>query len=111
MITPLMEQIAYIITTVSNARDADFITRSLIEQNLAACVQLSERTSHYRWQGQLEQQQEYVLHIKTSVPASRQTLEWLSTNHPYELPEILLLPTQASSDYARWINELCVQQN
>jgi periplasmic divalent cation tolerance protein len=107
MTADLTQQIAYLITSVASEEEAQSLARAMINQHLAACVQTSSRMSYYPWQGKLEEQQEYILHIKTSRSSSHRTMQWLKERHPYSLPEILLLTVEASEPYAQWVDEQC----
>jgi periplasmic divalent cation tolerance protein len=96
-----------VLTTVSSHEDAVAIGRTLVEEQLAACVNvLPAMTSLYRWQGQVQSDQEHQLIIKTMgvrVEALRSRLHAL---HTYELPEFLVVPAVSGSDrYLGWIAE------
>ncbi len=99
------DAIALVITTVESADDAESLGRSLVEQSLAACVQVDGPiTSHYRWQGSIEQSTEFRLMIKTSVHAWPRLKVRLAELHPYDEPEIILCPiTDASDGYRSWV--------
>ena len=94
-----------VLTTVAVDVNAGVIAEALVEDRLAACVNvLPEMTSYFRWQGAVEQAEERQLLIKTTaaqLPALEQRLHEL---HPYELPEFLVLPIRhASAAYAKWV--------
>ena len=81
------------------------IARILVGEGLAACVnQLPGVKSFYRWQGQLAEECEQLLVIK-STPARYEALEMrLKALHPYEIPEIIAIPVVAgSSQYLAWL--------
>lgn len=93
------------LTTVSGAEEADRLARLLVEQRLAACVNILPGVqSIYRWQGAIEAAAELLLIIKTSadlIPALQATL---SAHHSYEVPEFVVLPIQAGSEpYLQWL--------
>lgn len=77
----------------------------MVEARLAACAQISEIESFYRWEGALQQESEWRVLLKT-VPARYAELEAaLKAAHPYELPAIVAWPcTQAVADFADWVN-------
>lgn len=96
-----------VLTTLAADADAVALARTLVEERLAACVNvLPPMTSVYRWQGQVEQDREQQIVIKTTsarVPALEARLRTL---HPYDLPEFLVLPAAGgSSAYLAWVGE------
>ena len=97
---------AVVLTTVGGDADAASLARTLVEERLAACVNvLAPMTSVYHWKGAVETDREQQLVIKTTragVPALRTRLRQL---HPYELPEFLVLDASAADDYLAWIRQ------
>jgi len=94
------------LSTVATAEDATRIARDLVEQRLAACVNvLPGIVSTYRWQGKIETEGEHLLVIKTRrdrVPALKAALLAL---HPYEVPELLVLPVEDGlAPYLAWLD-------
>ncbi len=86
---------------------AEAIARAALEGRLAACVNIvAGVTSIYRWKGQVEEEGEQLLVIKTveaNVDALRDTL---LARHPYEVPEFLVLSVESTSDtYGAWLVE------
>jgi periplasmic divalent cation tolerance protein len=82
------------------------MARSLVEQRLAACVNvLPPMTSTYRWKEKVEQEREQQLVIKTSAGQLGAVQDWLLANHPYETPELLVLEASGSAAYLRWVGE------
>lgn len=101
----MSEQLCVVYVTVSSEAEADRIAAALVQEALAACVnRLGPIHSTYLWQGELQQDPEYLLMIKT-----RQTLvERLSNRvqelHSYELPEVIALPIAAGLPaYLDWV--------
>ncbi|MCO7224654.1 divalent-cation tolerance protein CutA [Pleionea sp. CnH1-48] len=94
-----------LLTTVSNADQAQTLAQALIESKLAACVSLLPAiTSYYHWDGALQKDTEQQLIIKT-ISSKLETLEqWMNTHHPYDVPELLALDIKAgSNDYLNWL--------
>ena len=94
-----------ILSTCANAEDAERIARVLVEARVAACVNvLPGVRSFYRWEGEVEDEAEFLLVIKSSrahFDALRSTLE---KAHPYEVPEIIALPIIAGApNYLNWL--------
>jgi periplasmic divalent cation tolerance protein len=81
------------------------IAKALVDQQLAACVNLVPGlTSVYRWQGQREMAQEVLLLIKTRQAVYPELEAALLALHPYELPEIIAVPIEAGLPaYLSWI--------
>jgi periplasmic divalent cation tolerance protein len=84
---------------------AQSLARHLVEQRLAACVNLlPPMQSVYRWQGQIEQAQEVQLLIKTCAERLDALSAAIVQQHPYELPEILMVsPDAGRPAYLDWI--------
>jgi periplasmic divalent cation tolerance protein len=99
--------VVLILTTLGADADASSLAQTLVEEHLAACVNvLAPMMSTYRWKGAIEQDREQQLVIKTTsarVPALEARVRDL---HPYELPEFLVLRVSAGSEaYLRWVGE------
>ena len=99
------EDIVIVLTTVSSEADAQSLATLLIEASLAACVQIdSPIESHYIWQGQKQVDREYRLVIKTTLAATDKLIETLGAHHPYDQPQLLVVPVIAAAPgYARWV--------
>jgi periplasmic divalent cation tolerance protein len=102
-----MTDVVIVLSTVPDDEWADQLARTLIDEKLAACVNLhAPMVSIYRWKGQVERADERQLVIKTTrslVPALEMRLKQL---HSYELPEFLVLPVESGSDeYLSWVGE------
>ena len=98
---------AIVLTTVASGTDAVGLARTLVEERLAACVNiLPPMTSVYRWQGRIEEEQEQQMLIKTTaerLPALEDRLRQL---HPYDVPEFLVLRVAGGSDpYLNWVRQ------
>lgn len=93
------------VTTVS-LEEARAIARCLLEQKLAACVNLFPVNSMYLWEGKLEQEDEYQLLIKTDLAKFTELARQITKLHSYEVPEIIALPIVAGSQpYLDWLGE------
>jgi periplasmic divalent cation tolerance protein len=102
-----MPDTVLVLTTVSDDERADSIARALVDERLAACVNLhGSMTSFYRWKGIVERDAERQLVIKTTrerLPALEARLKAL---HSYELPEFLVVAVDAgSAAYLGWVRE------
>ncbi|TWU35096.1 divalent-cation tolerance protein CutA [Novipirellula artificiosorum] len=96
-----------VISTVASTQDAERIADDLISQSLAACVQMDGPIqSFYRWAGKVERATEYRLLIKTTSAAWPKLRERLAKQHPYDEPEIVMIPIRDGSDgYLNWVIE------
>lgn len=95
--------ISVVTTTLPTAGDAQRMASGAVQARLAACVQVDAITSHYAWEGQLEEVTEWRLVFKTVPDMVQPLVEWLRSQHPYELPQILLHGEQAQRDYGQWV--------
>jgi periplasmic divalent cation tolerance protein len=94
-----------VLSTAGSEEEAHKIARHLVEQQLAACVNILPRIeSIYRWQGKVETSREWLLLIKTTAerfPAVRDAIREL---HSYELPECVAVTIEdGSSEYLQWL--------
>ncbi len=94
-------------TTFPDLDGARQLAEHLITHHLAACVNiLPVMTSVYCWQGKLEQGQEHQLLIKTEQHRTNEVQSAIEQVHPYELPEIIVVPILAGhKPYLNWISE------
>lgn len=99
------DALSAVTTTVGMVEDARRLAQAVLQQRLAACVQVEAITSHYRWQGALHEESESRLVCKTLPGAVPALLALLRAQHPYELPQLVVQPLQASVEYARWVGE------
>lgn len=80
------------------------LARSLVEARLAACVALSPIRSMYRWKGEVHDDEEVQLVLKTTRDRFEAIEAHLRAHHTYEVPELLMLPVQAGGEaYLRWL--------
>jgi len=100
-------QIKIIYTTIVRDKAVDF-ARDLVEKRLAACVNIVDIHSVYRWEGKIYSEGEALLIIKVSEDILSKTYEYILENHPYELPEIVIIsPEDVFDKYADWVKESC----
>lgn len=95
-----------VLTTVATQGEAGKLARQLVEQQLAACVQMMPINSVYTWEGAIQQDAEVLLLIKTSSQRYAEVESFLLANHSYSVPEILQLPIeQGSAAYLQWLGK------
>ena len=94
-----------VFNTCGSPGEAEALAKRLVEESLAACVNvIPQILSYYWWKGKVEKSPESLLVIKTSRRLLEDLRRVLESAHSYELPEILALPVVAGSPgYLAWI--------
>ncbi|MGN6216240.1 MAG: divalent-cation tolerance protein CutA [Solirubrobacterales bacterium] len=102
-----MSEHVQVLTTAGSEEEAARIAAALVEQELAACVQVvGPIVSRYRWQGKVEKEQEWQCLAKTTRAAYGAVEAAIRELHSYEEPEIVATPIVAGSPgYLAWIDE------
>ncbi len=100
-----MHNALIVLSTCEHQKQAEEIAKSLIENRLAACIQvLPHLVSFYRWKDTVKQANEVQLVIKTRRSLFDALCTQLKTVHPYEIPEIIAIPVEnGSTDYLSWL--------
>jgi len=100
-----MERAVFVYTTFPSIVEAEKAGRTLVEDRLAACVNiLPGMISHYRWQGAIERAEEVVMIIKTRASLAEPVRAAVKDMHSYSTPAILVLPLESvDSDYLSWL--------
>ena len=100
-----MSSCIQVTTTTATKEEAQKIARHLVEQKVAACVQVSGPiTSVYRWKGKVETAEEWLCLIKTQESLYSELEKAIISLHSYETPEIIALPIiTGSRDYLSWL--------
>ena len=95
-----------VLTTCPDAGVAEHIARVLVEEGLAACVNiLAPVRSIYKWRGGIEDASEQLLVIKSTAARFAAIRDRLRDLHPYELPEIIAVPiADGLPEYLAWLN-------
>lgn len=94
-----------VLTNCPDEATANAIALALVEEKLAACVNILPRVqSVYRWQGAVESASEIPLLIKSTVGRYAELEAAIRARHPYDVPEIIALPiTQGLPAYMNWV--------
>ena len=102
-----MTDLVIVLTTVPAGETGDRLARTLVEEQLAACVNvLAPMRSTYRWRGAVESEAEQQLVVKTRRSLVPRLTARLTALHPYELPEILVLDVAQGADaYLAWVRD------
>lgn len=96
-----------VMTTLPADADAGEFSQALVEERLAACVNLlAPMESIYRWEGRVDHDAERQIVIKTSRHRVNALWERIRELHPYDVPEFIVLPIVDGSDaYLRWVGD------
>lgn len=106
-----MAEIVMMTTTAGSRDEARRIAATLIDERLAACVQVMPVDSYFPWEGEFKQASELVLFIKTTVEAADAVQARILDLHSYNLPEVLILPVAGGlPDYLDWIDETVAKE-
>jgi len=96
-----------VLTTLPADADGEAFGRTLVDERLAACVNLlAAMESVYRWEGRVERETERQIIIKTSRDRLATLWDRVRELHPYEVPEFIVLQVADGNDaYLRWIGD------
>jgi len=105
------DQPVFIYTTFPSREDAERVGGSLVRDRLAACVNIFPgMISIYEWQGETERAQEAAMLIKTRRGRLDEAMTGLRERHPYDVPAVLVIPTEGgSAEYSAWIAAMTQQ--
>ena len=94
-----------VLCTAGKKAQAEKIARALVQERLAACVNvLPHIHSHYRWQGKVQSDPETLMLIKTTPRRLAALTKRIQALHSYTIPEVIALPiTGGSAAYLRWL--------
>lgn len=84
---------------------AERLSQSLVEERLAACVNVIPGiVSHYWWEGKIQRDSEKLLIAKTRAALVARLCSFVKKNHPYSNPEVIALPIrEGSREYLKWL--------
>lgn len=104
MIVPVSD-VRVILSTAGSPDEGERIAHALVEQRLAACVNIVPKlTSVYRWEGKIETASEVLVLIKTSAALVERAETVLRATHSYQIPEVLVFsPQSGDADYVDWL--------
>lgn len=102
-----MSEIVTIFITAGTKEEGERIAKSLVEERLAACANVvSPMRSIYRWKGEICDEEEALLIIKSTKARLQDLIRRVQNLHSYETPEIIALPViQGSEEYLKWVQE------
>ena len=95
-----------VLTNLPDRASAEKLATALIEQKLAACVNiLAPCRSVYRWKGAVQHDEEHPLLVKTTAARYAALEAAIRAGHPYELPEIIAVPVERGlAAYLQWVD-------
>lgn len=105
-----MEKKVIIFTTTETEKEAEKIANALLEDRIAACVNIIPKIqSRYWWQGKIEKSEETLLLIKTKENLVSRVEERIKSLHSYECPEVVAIEiSEGSADYLDWIEQTLI---
>jgi periplasmic divalent cation tolerance protein len=96
-----------VLVTVSSPSEAEAIATILIEEKLAACINIFPVQSIYQWQGNIQQESEFQLVIKTNLAKFSELSSRIQEIHSYAVPEIIALPIVSGAEsYLGWLSDV-----
>ena len=101
-----MSDAVVVLCTAPDEATAQDLAAKVLAEKLAACVTiLPGATSLYYWEGKLEQEYEVQMLLTSRVSLQQALLDCLQSHHPYQTPELLVLPvSHGDNDYLSWLN-------
>ena len=95
-----------VLTATDSAEQSHALARAIVDQRLAACVQITPIQSIYRWRGSVVDAKEWRLDCKTTAERLPDLISVIRDLHPFEVPEIIALPiADGNQVYLQWIQD------
>ncbi len=104
---PQTNEYCIVITTCASQEDAEAIVRPLLDERIAACIQVIPIKSYYTWKGAISEDNELLLLIKAKSSLYKEIESSIRKSHKYEVPEIIQVPISGGVEsYLNWIREV-----
>ena len=102
-----MSKFIQILFTINSKEKANEITKKLLEQRAASCVQIiGPTTSSYWWENRIQQTLEWICLAKSKTENFEKIESIIKSLHPFRVPDIIAMPISIGNrDYLRWIKE------
>ena len=95
-----------IVSTYPNKKSITKIANELVQNKIAACVNITKISSIYSWQGKIENASEYLALFKTTQKNKKSLKEKIKASHPYDIPEIAEINIMSiNKSYLKWLVE------
>lgn len=99
-----MTDMRIVVTTVGSEAQARRLAGLVVDQRLAACVQLIAIESTYRWEGAVVSEPEVLLLCKTTLDRASDLADRLESEHDYDVPEVVIAPVEwVAPAYREWL--------
>ncbi len=100
------DDLVIVLSTFPSMEVAESLSYKMVEEGLAACVNLIQTKSIFKWKGEREDVDEVLMIAKSRRGLCNKLKEHLSGSHPYETPEIVILePIDVDEGYLKWVLE------
>ena len=95
-----------VVLCTAPASDTEKLARTLVEEKLIACINATNVKSFFRWEGELEEDDEVLLIMKTKAAKVKHVIERVKKLHSYDVPEVIAVPIiDGNTDYMDWVRE------
>ena len=95
-----------VLSTAPSREVAVRLAKVMVERRIAACVNILPCTSVYRWDGEVKEDKEHLMVIKTRRTYIDDLRDLMASEHPYDLPELVSLEVEdGSAEYLNWLKE------
>ncbi|MBO4368802.1 MAG: divalent-cation tolerance protein CutA [Desulfovibrio sp.] len=102
----MKDEYILVVTTFSDRNAAKSCGEELLKRHLVACCQITEIESMYRWKGQIENDKEYKVEMKTKKVFFQEIKKFITDIHSYDIPEIVVYKIiDGSESYMQWIED------
>mgnify|MGYP001159565224 FL=1 len=86
-----------------NEAEVGMWCQSIIDSNLAACVDIKRINSVFRWEGKIQNTPEWNIQIKTSKSKKSELISKIKSEHSYDVPQIIWWPVESTKEYSDWV--------
>ena len=99
-------QYCIVYITTKDEDEAKKIGKALVEEKLVACVNIHPVNSIYRWEGEIQEESEIAMFVKTKADLVGEVVNRVKELHSYQVPCVVSLPIEKGNpDYLQWIEE------